>query len=617
MAKFRDQSIRFKLTALIMIIAAATLLLAFLVFTILDMLMFRKELVDDLRNAVEIVGAHSTAALAFKDSQAATETLASLKDQPHIIMACLYDDTGSVFSEYLRIDAQRPTSWPDPALRGSQLGPHSVDVFRPLSLDGNSIGVVYVKGDMNAVYVRLRSRAKIIGLVLFISMGAAFILTARLQRLISGPILTLAAAARLVTENKDYSVRAPKHSSDEVGTLIGAFNEMLREIQQRDEALGRSERHFRSLIEHATDIITVLDKEGHIQYASPSASRILGIDSSVLIGRSLTEFIHPGDQEEALAILTPIEKSSTETHKVEYRFGSKDGHQVVLDSVVSDLRHDAAVRGMVVNSRDITDRKAAAVKLTALVERLEASNRELQDFAYVASHDLQEPLRKIQAFGDRLRTKCEDLLGQQELDYVDRMLNAANRMQNLIVSLLDFSRVTSKARPYVPVDLDEVARGVLNDLEVRIEQTGARVELCDLPTIEADPLQMRQLLQNLIGNALKFRHEDRTPLVRISCHQENGSIAKGHESIRHQYELRVEDNGIGFDEKYKDRIFGIFQRLHGRNQYEGTGVGLSICRKIAERHGGSISVMSTPGAGATFSVTLPVQQQQDDRGLDV
>ena len=610
MGRFWDKSIRFKLTAVIMVIAAVTLQLAFLIFAILDMLMFRDEMVNDLSSVVEIVGANSTAALAFNDSQAAAETLASLRDRPHIMAACLYDQAGSVFSEYLRTDSRSPVTWPDPAPPGHQFASKFLEVFGPVTLEGESLGVVYVKADMDFVYARLRSRAKIVGLVLLMSMGVAFGLTSKLQKVISGPILQLAATAHLVSENKDYSVRASKHSSDEVGTLIGAFNEMLGEIQQRDEKLGSSEKHFRSLIEHATDIITVLDTQGRIQYASPSVSRILGIDVSALMGQTLTEFIHPEDQEEALALLAPAEESSTEIRMAEYRFGTNGGGQVVLDSVARDLCHDPAVRGVVVNSRDITDRKAAAAKLTALVERLETSNRELQNFAFVASHDLQEPLRKIRAFGDRLRVKCGDSLSEQGLDYVERMLNAAGRMQNLIVSLLDFSRVTSKAQAFVPVDLDETARGVLGDLEVRIEQIGAEVELSDLPTIDADPTQMRQLLQNLIGNALKFYHEERAPVVRVTCHPENGSAVKALGPNNRRCQIRVEDNGIGFDEKYQDRIFGIFQRLHGRNQYEGTGVGLSICRKIAERHGGNISVTSTPGSGATFIVTLPIHQDQ-------
>jgi light-regulated signal transduction histidine kinase (bacteriophytochrome) len=250
---------------------------------------------------------------------------------------------------------------------------------------------------------------------------------------------------------------------------------------------------------------------------------------------------------------------------------------------------------------EIAERKAAEHKLQQFTARLEASNRELQDFAYVASHDLQEPLRKIQAFGDRLRAKFGGALGEVGADYLARMNDAASRMQTLITDLLTFSRVTTKAQPFAPVDLNQIARGVLSDLEVRIEQTRARVEIAPLPTIDADALQMRQLFQNLLGNALKFHKPNEPPVIRVTGATRNGSTPP-------RLELTVQDNGIGFDQKYADRIFTIFQRLHGRGEYEGTGVGLAICKKIVERHGGTITTASEPGRGTTFTVTLPMQQ---------
>jgi signal transduction histidine kinase len=236
---------------------------------------------------------------------------------------------------------------------------------------------------------------------------------------------------------------------------------------------------------------------------------------------------------------------------------------------------------------------------------LERSNRELQDFAFVASHDLQEPLRKIQAFGDRLRGKHGEALGPEGIDYLERMQRAAHRMHVLINDLLTFSRVTSKGQPFVPADLGQIAREVLSDLEVRVEQTGARVEIGGLPTRDADPLQMRQLLQNLIGNALKFHRDGEPPHVRVSA----SVLADGGPP---RARIVVADNGIGFDMKYLDRIFTPFQRLHGRQEYEGTGMGLAVCRRIVERHGGTLTAESAPGEGSRFLVTLPVRQTQGE-----
>jgi PAS domain S-box-containing protein len=258
------------------------------------------------------------------------------------------------------------------------------------------------------------------------------------------------------------------------------------------------------------------------------------------------------------------------------------------------------------------ERKRAEDELKASAARLVQSNRELQDFASVASHDLQEPLRKIQAFGDRLKTKCAAELTDEGRDYLGRMQNAAGRMQTLINDLLTFSRVTTKTRPFTPVDLDQVAHEVLSDLEVRLAEGGGRVEITGLPNVDADPLQMRQLFQNLVGNALKFRRPEEPPVVRVSAEVVPSCEARAQLTVpaAEACRIAISDNGIGFDEKYLDRIFTVFQRLHGRDAYEGNGVGLAVCRRIAERHGGSITAESAPGRGATFIVTLPVRHPE-------
>lgn len=232
------------------------------------------------------------------------------------------------------------------------------------------------------------------------------------------------------------------------------------------------------------------------------------------------------------------------------------------------------------------------MELSETNTNLKRTNQELEDFAYVASHDLQEPLRKIQAFGDILEDEYGSVLGDGK-DYLNRMRKAAARMSTLIEDLLSFSRVTTHAKNFNKVDLNQLLVGVLEDLETRISDTGGSVQSDRLPTIEADNTQMRQLFQNLIGNALKFHKPGVPPEVIISAASSENMVT-----------LRFTDNGIGFDEKYADKVFAVFQRLHSRENYEGTGIGLAVCRKIVERHGGTITANSTPGSGATFIVTL-------------
>lgn len=256
-------------------------------------------------------------------------------------------------------------------------------------------------------------------------------------------------------------------------------------------------------------------------------------------------------------------------------------------------------------AEEVARRERAEKDLKRTLRELERSNKELEQFAYVASHDLQEPLRKIRAFGDRLMAKCEGQLGERGDLYLERMNDAAVRMSELINDLLALSRVSTKAEPFVAVNLNKVAEGVVSDLETRIQQTGGEVKVGDLPTIEADRTQARQLLQNLIGNGLKFAREGVPPVVEVEGHVEQQD---GEEIC----ELTISDNGIGIEDKHRERIFGVFQRLHTRGRYEGTGVGLAVCARIVERHGGDISVEGEPEQGSTFIIRLPVRQEEEE-----
>jgi light-regulated signal transduction histidine kinase (bacteriophytochrome) len=247
-----------------------------------------------------------------------------------------------------------------------------------------------------------------------------------------------------------------------------------------------------------------------------------------------------------------------------------------------------------------TELEATNETLERRARELARSNAELEQFASIASHDLQEPLRKVRTFTQQAAVIEADSLSDRGRDYLERANAAAERMQKLIEDLLKFSRVATHGRPFTRVDLAQVTREVLEDLEAQVEHSGALVHVGALPTISADALQMRQLLQNLISNAIKFRRAGVTPEVWVDA-----------TLLDDRVRLTVRDNGIGFDPQYSRRIFRVFERLHGRGEYPGTGIGLALCRRIAERHGGNIVADSEPDTGATFTVTLPTRQRDE------
>lgn len=349
-----------------------------------------------------------------------------------------------------------------------------------------------------------------------------------------------------------------------------------------------------ALVDSSPDPVFAVRPSGRLIFANAALRAILGIERSD-VGR-VNIFDHMPPQ--AVAIVQPMLDDMLSLPPGEARYDEMHSRSLGWFSVgaKSHPGPDGEVAVIAGSIRDITTQKRQQEELEAAQKHLLESNRDLQDFAYVASHDLQEPLRKIMAFGDRLTKKFDDELDPQAKDYLHRMQNAAGRMQVLIDDLLTFSRVSTRAGEAEPTDLVEVVRGVLGDLEIAIGECGARVEIGQLPTVPADPSQMRQLFQNLIGNALKFRRPDTAPVVRVTSSRVGPS-----------WRIVVADNGIGFDEQHAEKIFTVFQRLHGRSEYEGSGIGLSVVRRIVERHDGAISASSTPGEGAVFAITLPAE----------
>jgi PAS domain S-box-containing protein len=386
-----------------------------------------------------------------------------------------------------------------------------------------------------------------------------------------------------------------------IANLLGAALER----QRTEAALRLAEERFRLLVYNVREYaIYTLDAAGRVETWNQGAERIKGYSTEEALGKHLALFYPPEDVAAGkpaadLATATALGKHEEEAQRIR-----KGGSRFWAHVVLTALRDDAGqLIGFAKVTQDISERKRHDEERQRALDELARSNRELQDFAVVASHDLQEPLRKIQMFGDRLRATHSAELGPEGVDYLERMQRAGARGQLLIQGLLAYSRVTTRAQAPVPVPLSQVAQDVLGDLEGRLMDVGGAVDVGVMPTLEADPLQMRQLLQNLIGNGLKYHRQGVPPLIHVRAAPVSEAASR--------WRLEVQDNGIGFDERYLDRIFKIFQRLHDRGVYEGAGMGLAICRKIVERHGGSITARSRPGEGSTFIVELPARQHAE------
>lgn len=390
-----------------------------------------------------------------------------------------------------------------------------------------------------------------------------------------------------------------------VGTRSDITELKLRELEMLriSQQLHAKNIHFDTALTNMVQGLCMFDKEQRLIVVNRRYLEIYGFSADVvkpgITLRGLMEYsVSLGNytKDEADRALLERNDPARLSTRTTIKQRLKDGRII---AVMNEPMPDG---GTIATYQDITEVEQNAETMLQYTQKLEHSNRELIDFAYVASHDLQEPLRKIEAFGDRLIKKYSDILPDDGKMFVDRMHNAATRMRRLINDLLSYSRVTTNAKPFQNVNLGDLLTDVLSDLQIRIEESNARIESEILPSIEGDPTQLRQLIQNLLSNALKFRKPDVSPMIKIKADKPSSNLGLP------QLTLTIEDNGIGFDNQFKDQIFTIFQRLHSRNEYEGTGIGLATCRKIVERHGGFILASGEPGQGSKFTITIPQKQ---------
>lgn len=432
-----------------------------------------------------------------------------------------------------------------------------------------------------------------------------------------------------VTEPFGYLVKPFKERELHVTIDVALYKHKM------ERKLKESEKWLATTLKSIGDAVIATDKNGLITFMNPMAEQLMGWKVEEVVNTKLGQLFNIINRDTRRPVENPVDRVILEGKVVGLAnhtiLITRNGTEVPIDDSAAPIKDDKGdVIGVVLVFRDVTEREKALAEicksrdelemrvkertselaeanegLTDYARKLEKLNEELQEFAFVASHDLQEPLRKIQTFGHMLTRNYKGKLAAEGQDYLARMTNAAGRMSDLLKSLLSYSRISTHANLFESIDLAALAHDVVSDLELAIKKAGGRIEIGELPQTDADPVQIRQLLQNLIGNSIKYCKDCERPVVKIYGHT-SGAVCK----------IFVEDNGIGFEEQYVDRIFRPFQRLHGRSEaYDGIGMGLAICRKIVERHEGSITARSIPGQGATFIIELPAGKLRKSQGV--
>ena len=400
---------------------------------------------------------------------------------------------------------------------------------------------------------------------------------------------------------------------DDMMALRRLSDELQKEIvecKRVEGALRESEGRYRLLAEHAADVIWVRDMNLMLKYISPSVSKLRGFSVDEVMKQSIDENMTPASAEiarkilaEEIALEKKEQKDLSRTRTFEMEMKCKDGSTVWVEFNVRFLRdqHNRPT-GMLGITRDISERKKAEESLQELNAELERSNRDLEDFTYMVSHDLQEPLRKMHTFGKFLLEDCGDALSDAGKEHIQRIQNASVRMKGFIQHLLELSRVGTRGGTLVALQPQKIIERALETLSHRIRESGGRVTMdAAMPVVKADPVQLERVFQNLIGNALKYRAPDRAPSVTITSRVENAETV-----------FIVTDNGIGIEERSLEKIFLPFQRMHPDEEIEGAGIGLALCAKIVRRHGGRIRAESEVGRGSIFRFTLPNPRETEE-----
>jgi PAS domain S-box-containing protein len=622
--KKRNTSIQRKLMSVVLITSSVALLLISASYIAYEFFTFRETVLNQLITEGRIIASNSTAAIAFESEGDAHEILSALKAEKNIVAACLYDNKGKLFATYSTRSFK--DSFPAaPQSEGHAINGFYLETFIPVLQKHTMLGTLYLKLDMAPYYTRFAWYVLIAFVFGSITLLLAFYFTRRLQKNISAPILELAAKSKLVSEKYDYSVRAKKMSDDELGLLTDAFNQMLTQIQiqniqiasfnreleikvkERTQQLNKSNEELQmqnefvqTILDSSMALMAVYDKETRILSFNNACENFYHLKKENVLGKTYDEaFPHAKNN----PFIADLQKALQGEFIHVERFKSPITNRYLENFLVPLRDANNNVYAVFTTGHDITSIVEGEEQLKNINAALTKSNRDLEQFAYVASHDLQEPLRKIQVYAQVIeKSQTVDEATQK---HFDKIRNAAQRMTELIRAVLEYSRLSRKDKEFKLIDLNEVLENVKNDFELLIAEKNATITSDELPCINGIPLQLNQLFSNLINNSLKFSLKE--PVIKISCSTVAAGkiLIEGIKPYAEYFKLKFADNGIGFEPQNAERIFSIFQRLHAKEEYSGTGIGLAVCKKIVENHEGFIDAYSEAGQGAEFTIYLP------------
>ena len=588
---FRNRPITRKLMTVILVTSGTVLIVTCGTFLVYELVTFRQSMVHNLSILAQAIAANSTAALAFENTDDAQSVLNAVAADPHVVAAGVYDRSGHLFASYASSAAGHAPFPAHPDADGYRFGRTSLTIYQPVVIESRRLGTLYLQSDLGALYQRLGLYAGVVLGVIVVAASLAMVLAKRLQGHITGPVLALARTAKTVSAHQDYSARAERFDDDELGQLTDDFNGMLTRIQERDRALIEGQRHYQALAESIPHLVWTCRPDGYCDYLSRQWVEYTGRAAEQQLGARWAEQLHPDDREPVRTAWTAA-TASGDIFDMEFRIRRADGVYRWFKTRAVPLRDEAgAIVKWFGSNTDVEDLKHA-------IDNLRRSNADLEQFAYIASHDLQEPLRMVASYTTLLAERYRGHLDDRADKYIHYATDGAKRMQRLVADLLAYSRVGSQGVRLRTVNTGDVLQTTLTSLGELIRESSAEIEVVGaLPTVLADEGQLLQVFQNLIANAIKFRSHA-PPMVTVEAARRSSC-----------WVFSLKDNGIGIDMRYADRIFNMFQRLHDKDTYEGSGIGLAITKRIVERHGGKIWFESADKAGTTFFFTLPAAPQ--------